>query len=206
MHSSQGPRAALVAVWLAAACITPACDDNNSNGDGGIEELGSTTCPGGVDKSVDIASAIPLTSGKEVQGFVCPLRDQDYFKVTNNDKSLLHLKIRQTVDVTPVSVTYLILDKDGKTVGTAPVWSGAGIRSFDDYHCLPAGTYYVMVKDDGDDGQDGQNPYWISFTSDTDVDTGEPNNDFATATAISAKLRLGSRNRSKLRSMRMRLT
>jgi hypothetical protein len=154
------------------------CGDDVRKNDGGTEEGGTASCPGGIDKSVDTQTAVALEAGKEVQGHVCPVKDQDFYKVAvPAGARLLHLKLQSTVQVTNVQLTYLILDSKGTTAGTAPPWTAAGIRSFDDYHCLAPGTYFVLVKDEGDDGKDGNNPYKLSYGAQADTDANEPNDD-----------------------------
>jgi hypothetical protein len=141
-----------------------------------------------VDKSVDWKTAISLEAGKDAQGFVCPVKDQDFFKITvPAGTRLLHLQLQGSVSVTNVELTYLILREAGgttTTVGQAPPWTGAGLRSFDDYHCIDPGTYYILVKDEGDDARDGTNPYTLRYTTEPDPDTNEPNDSVAAAKAL----------------------
>jgi hypothetical protein len=169
---------------VAAACLVlgAGCSEEVKRGDGGIEEGGTASCPGGIDKSVDPATAVKLEAGKEVTGYVCPVKDQDFYKVTVPAGSrLLKIELQATVDVTNVQLTYLILDASGKTAGTAPVWSAGGMRSYVDFHCLPPGDYTILVKDDGDDGKDGNNPYKLKYSTEADPDGNEPNDTAATA-------------------------
>jgi len=134
------------------------------------------------------STADTLAEGKEVTGSVCPARDKDFFKITvPQGKRLLRVQLKFTVETTPIQLTYILYKenpgKDPMQVGTAPLWTSGGIRTYDVYHCVDPGTYYLVVKDDGDDNADGKNAYKVSFTTDSDKDNNEVNNDVASAKA-----------------------
>ena len=117
------PRKTVLA-WImaiSASLASGGCDDLNGGGDGGVNGDGGTpTCPGGVDKSVSLQTAVSLEAGKEVEGFICPLRDQDYYKVVMPSDGLLRVELQAYVQATKVELTYLIIKEDGTTVTSAP--------------------------------------------------------------------------------------
>jgi hypothetical protein len=197
-----------LALAASALCALLLSCDSSSNSDGGIQDGGTLTCPLGADKSIDWATAVTLDEGKEVTGTVCPVKDEDWYKVTlPAGKKLLHVKLQNTVQTTTVKLTYTIFKvtpsnsctdqsqctkeqscAGGKCIkleimGTAPTWSMSGIRTFDDFHCITEGTYYLVVKDERGDAKDGNNLYKLSYTTDVDKDPNESNNDMATAKA-----------------------
>ena len=178
----------LILLGAAALCALSACkSDSSGNVDGRIRDGSvSGTCAGGVDPTVDVASAEDLAAGTETDGYVCPLADKDFYRITipNGDK-LLRVRLRATGAVSNVKLNYLILDPQNQTVASSPVSSDRN-PSFDALHCLEPGTYFIQVQDEGNDGRDGNNPYRLSYTTEADPDTNEDNNDFESAVAGNA--------------------
>jgi hypothetical protein len=174
---------------IAPLTITLACgDDSGKTDDGGGPGKDvpiSTTCPKGVDTSTDIDSAIALTRDQEQDEYICPKGDKDYYTVeVGAGEALLNIKLRPTSPISTVQLSYRLIQKDGqgeKAVGS----STPGLGQFDALHCLAPGSYYVIVEDEGNDALDGDNAYKIAFTGIADKDANEPNNDQASAVAVS---------------------
>ncbi|MCC6746238.1 MAG: hypothetical protein IT371_01180 [Deltaproteobacteria bacterium] len=165
-------------VTVACGSLAACKSSGSSGGDGGAEDDGgggTGTCTGGVDKSIDPDTAIDLAATKAEKGYVCPQGDQDYYKITvPQGHKLAHIKLTNTAALPVVNLTYLLLDQNKKTVAAAPTITG---KVFDVAHCVPGpGTYYLIVKDDGDDARDGKNPYELSYTTEADKDANEDNN------------------------------
>ncbi|MCA9671141.1 MAG: pre-peptidase C-terminal domain-containing protein [Myxococcales bacterium] len=170
--------ALLVGGALALASVS--CDSNGVQGDGGPPgDVPQGSCTGGIDKSIDISTAISLPAGEEHTGYICPTGDLDYFKVTvNAGDRLLRIELTNTAAVGTVQPTYLVLDPNEKTVAQAPSTSSKKINAL---HCLAPGDYYVQVQDAGNDARDGNNPYKLKVTSEKEPDANEPNNTVAEA-------------------------
>ncbi len=165
------------------------CEETVTNRDGGEDGIESNyVCQGGYDKSVDWDTAEPLAAGTKVTGFICPVRDQDFFKINiPAGSNLLRIELAHSVDTTQLNLSYLVMKIDGveeTVVGSAPLWTVGGMRIFSDYHCIEPGDYYIVVMDEGDNNKDGDNAYTLSYSTEPDTDAGEPaNNDPAAAGA-----------------------
>jgi hypothetical protein len=193
MERHRRPQGSLIA-GIVLALSTFGCNGSNSSDDGGNEDP-TTTCTvaGSLDKSTNMATATDLAEGKEVTGYICPTKDQDYFKITiPTGSKLLRVKLSASVADTAVQLTYRIVKAGGSSgsdetsVATAPTFSGSGLRTYDAYHCIDPGTYYLVVQDDGNNNRDPNNPYTLSYTTTADLDKNESNDTIATATTITS--------------------
>jgi len=176
----------MLLAWGAFALL--ACGDTSQDNDGGGDFLWTPTCPRGVDKSVDIGTAVKLDAGKSTEGYICPRNDKDYYKITvPAGKKLVRVNLMHKVANTPVDLSYRILDSKDQLIGKAPAWTGSGLRRFDEYHCVNPGTYFIMVYDEGNDEKDGNNAYKLSYQTVVDPDANEPNNSQGAAKAVGGK-------------------
>jgi hypothetical protein len=177
-------------IILCTALALAACSEsgNGTITDGGGDVYSTSTCPGGIDKSVSTATAVPLAEGKEVTGFVCPRADKDYYKITlPAAKRLMRIKLMHTVPNSGLELTYQLLDAKGRPVGGAPPWTGSGVRRFDSNHCLQPGDYFLQVYESGNDFKDGLNPYKLSYETLADPDKLETNDTVKQAKAVSGQ-------------------
>jgi hypothetical protein len=160
------------------------CSGTDPQGDAALDTYTAATCLGGIDPSFDFASAVALKEGDTVNGAVCPRNDRDFYQITvPAGRQLLNLKLVHAVAMTNLQLTYTLFDAKQKLVGAAPAWTWGGVRSFDVIHCLSPGTYYLMVHDDGNDDYDRFNDYTISYLTQADPDTNEPNDSVKGASA-----------------------
>jgi hypothetical protein len=167
-------RVAALSVWL-VLLGTAGCDSGGTPTDGGGELNVTITCPHGVGKNTSTDLANPLALDTDAAGYICPARHNEYFKIQHTG-SLLSVDLKFAVADSKVKLTYLVLDDKGVMKASAPSWTGAGARHFQDLHCLTAGTYFIQVKDESNDGYDGQNQFHLKVGSLQDKDTNEPGN------------------------------
>ncbi len=143
------------------------------------------------DLSLDPASAEPLLADEEQMGFVCPAIDEDWFTFDVSAAEPL-TRVELTIDNarSPVDATYAISPQDtpAMAVATPDGGSVAPGADFDDTHCLGAGSYNIVVRDQGADAQDIRNPYLLRISNRPEPDSSEPNNaaDAATPLAMGA--------------------
>lgn len=160
------------------------CSKNGSNNDGGItpDAFDPANCPGGVDKSTSIATAVELAAEEITTGYICPRNDYDFYKITvPSAENLLRINLQHTAPITNVNLTYLIMKEDETVVSTAPTNKN---NQFNALHCLEAGTYYLLIQDQGNDAYDGKSPYQLNYKTEADKDQNEPNNDQSAATSF----------------------
>ena len=172
-------------LWLALlALLFVSCEETARTGDGGEEgDAAGPGCP--YDQNIDFDTAQAVKAGDQVTGYLCPKQDQDFYKIdVPAGSKLLHIQLNYVTPVPRLNLTYTIFDSDKKTPLEA---AGSGIyNKFDALHCLTkTGTLYVVVKDNGDDDYDNMNAYTFSYSTESDKDTNEPNDDPQSATAIS---------------------
>jgi hypothetical protein len=153
-----------------------ACDSDSGGNDG---SGGGRGCPGNA--NVDPQSASELAPEKEAQGYLCPLGNQHWFRIqVPAGQPVVNVSLRNDTPLSQVKLSYTIRDADGQTgvdQSPPPQPLGNAKQVLRYSHCVPkAGTYYLQVQSFGNEGQDTRNPFFLSYTTAPDPDTGEPGN------------------------------
>ncbi len=155
-------------IFLILAC-TP-----DPDGPGGPADTGTTvSCAYDDDVPLDLALDTP------VEGFLCPVGDQDTYRVTLPPEATL-IEVGALIDslVSPVEVTWTVFAEDGTTAladlaaGEAAL-AGAPLTLVHDVE----GTVLVQVRDLANDAQDIRHPYTLTVRALEDLDANEPNDD-----------------------------
>lgn len=177
--------AALLTLALPLATTLVGCSDSGGKSDGGTDDGGRPgSCTGGVDRMLGVDSAQSLAEGTETVGYICPRLDNDYYRVeVPTGKQLLRVKLQLSAPVSPINLTYLVLKDANTVVARAPEGQN---NAYNALHCLAPGTYYLQVLDQGNDARDEKNSYRLSYASESDPDTQEPNDERAQATTLGA--------------------
>lgn len=186
-NSTAAVRSSLV---LLLALLLGGCSPANPKGDGGTGDGGTgTNCLW--DEFDDPASAAPLTFDQVIDGWFCPIEDEDWYSFeTGPDDHLLTVKLCMgTCEpdvISPVQPTYAVFTREadgsaGTVVAVPPsVEVGAGLELV---HCIAPGSHYIAVRDQNDDAQDIRREYHLTVSSAVDPDQTEPNDDALTAIA-----------------------
>lgn len=159
------------------------CSGNSGDSDGG----GSTPeCDR--DESEGPDSAIPLMIGEEVEGYLCPIEDEDWYTVElESGYSLLGVDLAMSSAISGVDLTYTLREVSNPEVVAASPDSEAIGSPLKQMHCLDnIGQYYLVVRDYGDNAQDLRHPYKLSVSTASDPDTNEPNNEKVAATELTS--------------------
>lgn len=147
-----------------------------------MTEVGSSECTR--DDFIDENSPGTLTLGAELDGYVCPQEDVDWYTFTMPpDDRILSVDLRLTAQISPVQPTYAIWDLAESRVLAQPRATDIG-GALDDVFCLDPGDFHIAIRDDGDDGQDTRNQYKLTVTTKPDPDTLEPNDAQTQSTAL----------------------
>lgn len=168
---------------IAALALVYGCSDTVSHNDGSEDMPPVGKCQ--IDKNIDFDTSSELAADTQIEGYICPKTDRDYYKVTvPAGGKLLKLSLAYVTTAPKLNMTYTIFDS---STPPKPVETAApGIfNKFDAVHCVAPGTYYLMLQDGGDDAYDIKNTYTLKYTTASDKDTNEPNDDAAQATALS---------------------
>ncbi|MBK8480236.1 MAG: PPC domain-containing protein [Proteobacteria bacterium] len=177
--------AALLALTLQFATAMVGCSENNGGGGGGDDGGGGQgSCPDGVDRMINLDTAHTLAEGDETVNYICPRLDNDYYRIeVPAGKQLLRVKLQLSAPVSPINLTYLVLKDANTVVARAPEGQN---NAFNALHCLAPGSYYLQVLDQGNDARDEKNSYRLSYSTEADPDSQEPNDDEAKATTVGA--------------------
>jgi hypothetical protein len=170
---------------LLVAGLILGCSDSNSGRDGGEGDGGRPgSCTGGVDRMISLDTAQTLAEGSETVNYICPRLDNDYYRIEiPAGKQLLRVKLQLSAPVSPINLTYLVLKDANTVVGRAPEGQN---NAYNALHCLAPGTYYLQVLDQGNDARDEKNSYRLSYATESDPDTQEPNDERGKATTVGA--------------------
>ncbi len=143
-----------------------------------------------VDTNLDVDSADELTAGAQVDGFLCPTRDTDYYAFgVPDDRSIVVVHLWMDAAITAVEPGYTVLREDGSAVDDEvhdAVHSAGEPPDVTASHRIDvAGAYLLRVRDiEGlDNVLDVENPYHLQVDVIANPDDAEPNDDTATATA-----------------------
>ncbi|MEM1348821.1 MAG: hypothetical protein AAGI01_09715, partial [Myxococcota bacterium] len=148
-----------------------------------MTEVGSAQCIR--DEFVDEATAGALTLGTELEGYICPQADVDWYKFTMpaSDR-ILSVDLRPTNALSPVQLTYAIRDLSQDKVVAQPNASDLDGSPLQGVFCVDPGELHIAVRDDGDDDQETRNVYKLSVTSQPELDVLEPNDSQLAPTPI----------------------
>lgn len=168
---------------LVVACSDPAADNNT------VVDPGMSECER--DELKDAASAGELTLGEPLEGYVCPVEDEDWYNVTiPPGNALFGIQLGLSAQLSAVEPSYTLFRKtasggvDEMGAVAQPPSTGIG-QALDFTHCVDPGDYFLVVRDSGNDAQDFRHPYTLTATTKADPDANEPNASSAAATAIS---------------------
>ncbi len=126
-----------------------------------------------------------------VTGYISCTGDQDFYTVTTGVGELLDISLT-TAKTTPVDLKYTLYLKEGKNLkAIASSTVGDGTKKPTEletiYPTPGAGTYYLVVQDDGDDDSDAATPYTLTISKRPEPDTNDKparNDHPKTATAL----------------------
>ncbi|MBW2278729.1 MAG: hypothetical protein JRF63_14655, partial [Deltaproteobacteria bacterium] len=157
------------------------CGSGDGDGDGG-----GTTPECDRDESEGMETSVPLMIGDEVEGYLCPQEDEDWYTVElEAGFTLLGVDLRMSTAISPVEPTYAVRAVSNPDVVVASPDSESIGGPLDQMHCLDTtGQFYLIVRDYGDNAQDLRHPYKLSVSTASDPDTHEPNNEKAAATGL----------------------
>lgn len=152
-------------------------------------DLDDTLGPCDWDKDNDVPEgATAVTLDMPLEGFVCPLSDQDWFSLSIPEGAdLLKVDLQQAGPNASINPVYTVFATDGEAIVAAPnnTESAAVDAPLIVVHGLDAGEYFIRVMDQANDRMDKSHPYTLTVSALTDKDTHEPNNDAASAAATS---------------------
>lgn len=171
-----------VTKWLPVLLIAACSNDPTTNNS--IVDPGQSKCER--DESSDPTSAAAFTVGEELEGYVCPVEDEDWFKLTvPAGNALFGIQLALSAPLSPVELSYSLwsIKADGTPdiVVAQPPSTGIG-QALDYTHCVDPGEYFLVVRDSGNDAEDFRHPYKMTSVTKPDPDTHEPNPAAATAT------------------------
>lgn len=156
-------RTLLLPLLLAPLASFSSCSGEDGGGD--MNTVPAGVCPGNANVGPD--AAIDLAAGKSAQGYLCPLGNQHWFKITVPAGSpLVTINLGNDTTLSPVTLTYTLRDSDGmKPIDQPPTPKPAMAKQRLSYtHCVPKpGTYYIQVQSNGNDAQDPRNPFTLSY-------------------------------------------
>ncbi len=172
-----------IAVALLAAMLV-ACPAEE--GENNIETpVGESKCER--DDVATPADAEALTLGQEIEGFVCPVEDEDWFRITiPSTNKLFTIGLEMSAPLSAVQPSYALFGIEGGEPGVAvaqPPSTDIGAK-LNFTHCVDPGEYFLVVRDSGNDAQDFRHPYKLTTSSGIDPDSNEPNDGGANASAI----------------------
>ncbi|MEL6342216.1 MAG: hypothetical protein AAFV53_03735 [Myxococcota bacterium] len=156
---------------LLAACTEPETVDPIEE-----EEEAVDACP--FDVSEDAPSAVALSQGAPVEGYVCPKTDRDWFAVdAPSGADLLEITVSLNEQLSPLELTYAVWDSNAIEIIASPRADQVAdtTRPLTRVYRVPAEGAYVEVRDQGDDSSDERHPYTITVSGLSDPDSREPN-------------------------------
>jgi hypothetical protein len=133
------------------------------------------------DLNFSAETADDLALATEVSGFLCPQRDDDFYRIqVPNDGTVMRVHLYMTTNITPIEPAYTILTGDGEPTGisASDPTPNDGPTDFEGAHRIDtAGTYLVVVADlEGFDANfDISNTYTLEVNLEPDPDANEPN-------------------------------
>jgi len=152
-------------------------DDDDTSAEGG--------CPWDEDDSADTAGVV--TPGTELEGYLCPTGDQDWYalEVPAGD-DLVSVQLIIDAPLAPVEPTYTVWDGAVSEAVGSPQTGEAAVPNMplQVVHGLSAGSYYVVVRDQSNDAQDTRHAYELLVTTSADADTHERNDSLEDATEV----------------------
>lgn len=141
------------------------------------------------DDSEGFDSPLPLEDGSAM-GSICPKEDEDWYALEVTDAApLVKVSLRMDNVRALVEATYAIWSTDdaGAPVEAVALPDAESIGGpLDGTHLLPAGDYFVVVRDQGDDTEDLRNHYLLDVQKLPQPDSQEPNDNLDGATAVTA--------------------
>ncbi len=171
--------------WFLAALAVAAGCDGAGDDDSSADDDGESSCPWDDNEGPDTAQTLDL--GASVEGYICPLGDQDWYAVEIPAGSdLLTVQLELDAPLSPLGVTYTVYGNGGVDAVASPSSSeqaSAGIP-IAVTHGLEPGSYHVMVRDVANDAEDTRHAYLLSVSGATDPDPNERNDDAEHATPL----------------------
>lgn len=164
------------------AATVSSCQDNGDNSGTDSDTWGEGACPWDDDDTKDKAGELALN--QELEGYLCPTADQDWYSFTvPSGSDLLSVSLILDAPVSPLDLTYAVWPTSGSTPLTGALASEAATagKPLMITHGLAAGDYLLQIKDRADDSMDTHHAYKLALSTAKDADTAEPNNDAATA-------------------------
>ena len=137
------------------------------------------------DTSENPATAAPLATGQDLEAFLCPAEDQDWYEFDTGPNDMLSVSVSMSAAITPVTPIYAIRDANETLVASAPTARAGGVSAI---HCVDPGIYLLVVRDAGDLHQDVRNPYTLRIDATPNPDANEPNETREDATALTPEM------------------
>jgi hypothetical protein len=178
-----------VLVFCAAAPKVAGCEPDEDEQFGTTLDAGSVQCER--DEQSHPEDAVSITAGEEHEGFICPRGDRDWYGIEiPAGETILNVSLQMAISLSPVELTYAVFSVDGEgnadEIVATPQATAVGLE-LDELHCLDEGEHLLVVRAVGDNSADARNAYTTSFSTQTDADTHEPNNDTDAATTLGAQ-------------------
>lgn len=166
----------MIALALLVACQQPV----DTGPDDSAQDTDSA-CPWDTD-SIDQPTALD----GELQGYLCPRGDQDWYQVQlTGSQTLLEVGLSLgDAPISPVQLTWGVWDATGTDVigQPGPEEQAEAGSPLSLVHGLEPGTWLVQIRDVGGDDEDTRHPYTLTVQGMDDPDTHEPNDDASQAT------------------------
>lgn len=150
-------------------------DDDDIGGEGEGECVQDTSDAPGNAIPLDVQTTEACAAAPDTcvtEGFICPLGDRDFYRITVPESSLLRVKLLLEAPLSQVGIGYNVYDAAGEVLQVTGSTVAAGVP-LDEVSCPAAGEYLVLVADQSDDAFDFRHPYQLTVTTEPEPDQGE---------------------------------
>ena len=175
--------------YLFFACVAAGIGGCKSDAsDTPVDTNNDTSGPCDWDQENDLPEgADELTLDTPEERFICPLTDQDWYRLSlPSSADLIRVRLEQSGPAPAVNPVYTVFAEDGTTVLAAPNASESAMLDspLEIVHAVSSGSCYIRVLDQAQDKSDNYHPYTLTVSALSDPDTQEPNNEASAAAEI----------------------
>ncbi len=142
------------------------------------------------DMSVNPSQAVTALLATDIDGAVCPVGDEDYYRVNvaaPNALLTVGIQMRRASGVQPAYAIYRAAEATSAMPRAVATGTPTGVTTMSGgTHCIGSGEYVVRVGDEGNDTQDIRTNYRLRFDAKPEPDAQEPNQMAAMATNVTS--------------------